>query len=45
MAPVRHDLPEFYKTLPGWTHQFTGSEITMAVVASVALNAIFLVGT
>ena len=38
-------FPEFYKSLPSWTHQFTGSEITMAVVASVVLNAIFLVGT
>ena len=38
-------FPEFYKSLPAWTHQFTGSEITMAVIASVALNAIFLAGT
>jgi xanthine permease XanP len=37
--------PEFYKSLPAWTHQFTGSEITMAVIASVSLNAIFLAGT
>jgi xanthine permease XanP len=38
-------FPEFYKSLPSWTHQFTGSEITMAVIASVVLNAIFLAGT
>ena len=34
-------FPEFYKSLPSWTHQVTGSEITMAVIASVVLNAIF----
>jgi xanthine permease XanP len=38
-------FPEFYRALPDWTHQFTGSEITMAVVASVTLNAVFLAGT
>ena len=38
-------FPEFYKSLPAWTHQLTGSEITMAVIVSVALNAIFLAGT
>jgi hypothetical protein len=38
-------FPEFYKSLPTWTHQFTGSEITMAVIASVALNGVFLAGT
>jgi NCS2 family nucleobase:cation symporter-2 len=38
-------FPEFYKSLPQWTHQFTGSEITVAVISSVALNALFLVGT
>jgi xanthine permease XanP len=38
-------FPEFYTSLPAWTHQFTASEITMAVIASVALNAIFLLGT
>ncbi len=38
-------FPEFYESLPAWTRQFTGSEITMAVICSVALNAIFLLGT
>src|SRR5262245_19314748 len=39
-------FPEFYKALPvGWTHQFTDSEITVAVISSVTLNALFLVGT
>ncbi len=38
-------FPEFYKSLPAWTHQFTESEITAAVITSVALNAIFLLGT
>lgn len=36
---------EFFRTLPAWTHQFTGSEITVAVIVSVALNALFLLGT
>jgi hypothetical protein len=31
--------------LPSWTRQFTGSEITVAVVVSTALNALFLMGT
>jgi NCS2 family nucleobase:cation symporter-2 len=38
-------FPEFYKALPAWTHQFSDSEITMAVISSVALNALFLAGT
>jgi xanthine permease XanP len=38
-------FPEFYKSLPSWTCQFTGSEITVAVVVSTALNALFLLGT
>ncbi|HEY5742428.1 MAG TPA: hypothetical protein VIS99_07795 [Terrimicrobiaceae bacterium] len=38
-------FPEFYRSLPAWTHQFTASEITMAVIVSVSLNAIFLAGT
>ena len=38
-------FPEFYESLPAWAHQFTGSEITVAVISSVALNAIFLLGT
>jgi NCS2 family nucleobase:cation symporter-2 len=38
-------FPEFYKSLPVWTHQFTGSQITVAVISVVGLNAIFLPGT
>src|SRR5205823_2215263 len=34
-----------YKSLPSWTRQITGSEITVAVVVSTALNALFLLGT
>ncbi|MGA7918947.1 MAG: hypothetical protein WCA38_04695 [Candidatus Acidiferrales bacterium] len=36
--------PEFYRSLPSWTHQFTGSIISMAVIVSVLLNALFLLG-
>jgi len=38
-------FPEFYRSLPSWTRQFTGSEITVAVIVSTALNALFLLGT
>lgn len=38
-------FPEFYKSLPPWTPQFTDSEITLAVITSVLLNAVFLLGT
>jgi xanthine permease XanP len=37
-------FPDFYRSLPGWTHQFTGSIISMAVVVAVPLNAVFLLG-
>jgi xanthine permease XanP len=37
-------FPDFYRSLPGWTHQFTGSIISMAVVVAVPLNATFLLG-
>jgi xanthine permease XanP len=37
-------FPEFYKALPDWSHQLTDSEITVAVISSVALNALFLAG-
>jgi xanthine permease XanP len=37
--------PDFYRSLPSWTQQFTGSIISMAVVVSVPLNALFLLGT
>jgi hypothetical protein len=38
-------FPDFYRSLPGWTQQFTGSIITMAVIVAVPLNAAFLLGT
>ena len=38
-------FPEFYKSLPSWTRQITGSEITVGVVVSTGLNALFLLGT
>jgi len=38
-------FPDFYRSLPGWMHQFTSSIISMAVVVSVPLNAIFLLGS
>src|SRR6516164_9790911 len=38
-------FPEFYRSLPDWTHQFTGSIITMAVILAVPLNAAFLLGS
>lgn len=37
-------FPEFYRSLPIWTQQVTGSIISMAVVLSVPLNALFLMG-
>jgi xanthine permease XanP len=37
--------PVFYQSLPGWTHQFTGSIISVAVIVAVPLNALFLLGT
>jgi NCS2 family nucleobase:cation symporter-2 len=37
--------PDFYRSLPLWTQQFTGSIISMAVVVSVPLNALFLLGS
>jgi NCS2 family nucleobase:cation symporter-2 len=38
-------FPDFYKALPGWTRQITGSEVIMAVLVSVLLNALFRLGT
>jgi xanthine permease XanP len=37
--------PDFYRSLPGWTQPLTGSIISMAVVVSVPLNALFLLGS
>src|SRR6516164_6624591 len=36
--------PAFYQSLPIWTHQFTGSIISVAVILAALLNAIFLLG-
>ena len=36
--------PAFYQSLPIWTHQFTGSIISVAVILAVLLNAVFLLG-
>jgi hypothetical protein len=38
-------FPDFYRSLPNWTHQFTGSIISMAVVVAAPLNAVLLLGT
>jgi xanthine permease XanP len=38
-------FPDFYKSMPAWTHQITDSEITVAMVVSAVLNALFRLGT
>jgi NCS2 family nucleobase:cation symporter-2 len=38
-------FPDFWHSLPAWTQMITGSEISVAVVVSVLLNALFLLGT
>jgi len=38
-------FPGFFRALPSWLQPITGSEITVAVIISVALNALFLLGT
>lgn len=38
-------FPDFYRSLPAWTPQFTDSIISMAVVVSVPHNALFLLGS
>lgn len=37
-------FPNFYRSLPGWTHQLTGSIISMTVIVVVPLNALFRLG-
>ena len=37
--------PDFYRSLPSWAQQPTGSIISMTVLVSVPLNALFLLGT
>jgi NCS2 family nucleobase:cation symporter-2 len=36
--------PEFYTLLPPWTHAFTDSILSIAVVVCVVLNLCFLIG-
>ncbi len=43
-AVSRQVYPGFYAALPPWTHQFTDSILSMAVVCGVILNLIFLIG-
>lgn len=38
-------FPDFWRSLPPWTQTISASEITIAVLVSVALNALFLLGT
>lgn len=38
-------FPDFYRSLPAWTQQITGSLISMAVVVAMLLNALFLLGS
>jgi xanthine permease XanP len=38
-------FPDFWRSLPAWTQTISGSEITVAVLVSVLLNALFLLGT
>lgn len=38
-------FPDFWRSLPAWTQMITASEISVAVVVSVLLNALFLLGT
>jgi NCS2 family nucleobase:cation symporter-2 len=38
-------FPDFWHSLPPWAQTITASEITVAVVVSVLLNALFLLGT
>ena len=37
-------FPDFYRSLPGWTHQLTGSMISVTMIVVVPLNALFLLG-
>lgn len=43
-ALSREVYPDFYLSLPMWTHQFTGSILTIGVVCGVVLNTLFLIG-
>jgi xanthine permease XanP len=43
-ALSRRVYPEFYALLPSWSHAFTDSILSIAVVVCVLLNLIFLIG-
>jgi xanthine permease XanP len=43
-ALSRRVYPEFYTLLPPWTHAFTDSILSIAVVVCVVLNLCFLIG-
>jgi NCS2 family nucleobase:cation symporter-2 len=43
-ALSRRVYPEFFALLPAWTHAFTDSILSIAVVACVLLNLCFLIG-
>jgi xanthine permease XanP len=43
-ALSRRVYPEFYTLLPPWTHAFTDSILSIAVVVCVLLNLCFLIG-
>ena len=44
LAVSRQVYPDFYVSLPTWTHQFTGSMLSIVVACGVLLNLIFLIG-
>ena len=43
-ALSRRVYPEFFALLPSWSHAFTDSMLSIAVVACVLLNLVFLIG-
>src|SRR5215469_287009 len=43
-ALSRRVYPEFFALLPSWSHAFTDSMLSIAVVVCVLLNLIFLIG-
>jgi xanthine permease XanP len=43
-ALSRRVYPEFFALLPSWTHAFTDSILSIAVVVCVLLNLVFLIG-
>ena len=43
-ALSRRVYPEFFALLPPWSHAFTDSILSIAVVVCVLLNLVFLIG-